>query len=258
MIKTTINNHEFVFYDNIEDLPIKQFHKYGKYSLVDGGIGDSIQDIDKHITRVLQFMEFDVSKAKKELMNLRQSLYMVANEVDFHRKATLCLVKSVDGNDWTDFSDSGIDSLYAMAQDATIREIEDVAEKIRNEIDTALQTYFPKVFNDSSSKNYLDMMRKRALLQVEQMVKGEDHAEEIRKITEDLFSTSSPHSFSGSESEEIKFDKQFEDMCLVMAKEFGGDIKKYTTMEFYSAFERLLKQSEENKKLMNRRKRNGK
>ena len=48
-------------------------------------------------------------------------------------------------------------------------------------------------------------------------------------------------------------DKQFEDMCLLMAKEFGGGIKRYTTMEFYTAFERLTKQYNEAKKFRNKR-----
>ena len=44
-------------------------------------------------------------------------------------------------------------------------------------------------------------------------------------------------------------------MCLLMAKEFGGGIKKFTTMEFYTAFERLTRQYNEAKKLRNNRKR---
>lgn len=252
MVRRKVNGHDFVFYDNIEDLPITQFHRYSKYLLVEGGIGDSIQDIDRHITKILNFLN-DTKKAYQEILNLRQCLYMIANEQDIHNKATLCLVKSVDGKDWEDFSDSGLDELYGLVADASQREMDAIALEIRDKIDENLLMYFPKVFEDSTQKNYLDLVRRKAMLQIGDIL-GDNNGEKIKEINNQIYSTQNPKGFMGSDSEEIQFDKRFEDMCLLMAKEFGGGIKKYTTMEFYSAFERLIKQNEEMKKIRNRRK----
>lgn len=253
MVIRELSGHNVVFYDNVEDLPVIQFHRYSKHILVEGGIGDTLQDIDRHITRIINFLN-DTKKAYQEILNLRQCLFLVASEQDVHNKATLCLVKSVDGNEWTDFSDSGLDELYNLLNGATQRELNDLAAEVRNKIDENLIQYFPKVFEDSTQKNYIDLIRRRAVLQIGEIVNGDDNGAKIQGVTQEIYRMQKPKGFSGAESEEIRFDKQFEDMCLLMAKEFGGGIKKYTTMEFYTAFERLMKQNEEIKKIRNRRK----
>src|SRR5574344_1642421 len=241
MVAKDINGHRVVFYDSVEDLPVTQFHRYSKFLLVEGGIGDTIQDIDRHITRIINFLN-DTKKAYQEILNLRQCLFLVISGQDVHNKATLCLVKSVDGKDWTDFSDSGLD------------ELNDLAMEVRGRIDENLLQYFPKVFEDSTQKNYIDLLRQRAVLQIGEIVNGDDNGAKIQGVTEKIYQMQNPKGFTGAESEEIRFDKQFEDMCLLMAKEFGGGIKQYTTMEFYTAFERLTRQYNETKKIRNRRK----
>ena len=127
MVESKLNGHDVIFYDSVEDLPIVQFHRYSKCVLIESGIGDTIQDIDIHITRVMNFLG-DTKKAYQELLNLRQCIYMVASEQDIHNKATLCLIKQVDGKDWTDFSDSGLETLYRLVNGASVREIEELAE----------------------------------------------------------------------------------------------------------------------------------
>ena len=92
MISKRLNGHDVVFYDSVEDLPVVQFHRYSKFLLVEGGIGDNINDIDRHISRILQFIRTDIKKATQEILNLRQCLYVVATEQDIHNKATLCLI----------------------------------------------------------------------------------------------------------------------------------------------------------------------
>lgn len=253
MVKRNLNKHEVVFYDSVEDLPVTQFHRYSKFILVEGGIGDTIQDIDRHITRIINFLN-DTKKAYQELLNLRQCLYLVATEQDVHNKATMCLIKSVDGKDWTDFSDSGLDELYGLLNGASERELNELAVEVRNRIDENLLQYFPKTFEDATQKNYVDLLRQRAVLQLGEIINGDDNSEKIKGVSEKIYQMQNPKGFSGAESEEIRFDKQFEDMCLLMAKEFGGGIKKYTTMEFYTAFERLTRQYNETKKIRNRRK----
>lgn len=252
MIERTVAGHKLVFYDSVEDLPIVQFHRYSKFLLVESGIGDNINDIDRHITKIFNFFG-DRKKMQQELLNLRQCLYVIATEQDIHNKATLCLVRSVDGKVWEDFSDSGLDELYKLVNKASVRELDTIAAQVREAIDENLIQYFPKVFEDSTQKNYTDLLRKRALLQVTSIVNGEDNESEIKQVEQSIYRMQNPKGYMGQDSEEVRFDKQFEDMCLLMAKEFGGGIKKYTTMEFYTAFERLTRQYNEAKKIRNKR-----
>lgn len=252
MIERSVAGHKLVFYDSVEDLPIVQFHRYSKFLLVESGVGDNINDIDRHITKIFNFFG-DRKKMQQELLNLRQCLYVIATEQDIHNKATLCLVRSVDGKVWEDFSDSGLDELYKLVNKASVKELDTIAAQVREAIDENLIQYFPKVFEDSTQKNYTDLLRKRALLQVTSIVNGEDNESEIKQVEQSIYRMQNPKGYMGQDSEEVRFDKQFEDMCLLMAKEFGGGIKKYTTMEFYTAFERLTRQYNEAKKIRNKR-----
>ena len=255
MRKEEINGHTFEFYDSIEDLPISQFHKYSKYILVDAGVGGDISSIDNRIGKILQLIGVDDKKAYQEVLNLRQSIYMVMNEADTRNKGFLCMVCKVDGKRWDDFSDSGIDELYMMVQSAETKELVKVFAEIKGRIDDELETYFPDLFSDVSSKNIEAIAEKRAMLQLDSIINDADHEEEIARLTKSMGGFYKPKSFEeGDENAEVMYDKQFEAMCLAMSKEFGGMVKGYSVMEFYSAYESLERQRKEFEKIKNRRK----
>ena len=71
------------------------------------------------------------------------------------------------------------------------------------------------------------------------MLNDTDNSAEIAKLGELLSIGYKPLVFDGKESVELQFDKQFEQMCLALSKEFGGKAKEYSVMEYYSAYERL-------------------
>lgn len=250
-MKQTLNGHEFEFYDSINDMPISVFHAYSRYMLVVSGVGDTLQDIDDHITRISQLMTADLKKANQELLNLRQCLFMVAHEQDVRNKGFLALTKYVDGKPWTDYSESGINSLYDLANGATIEEVEKTFAPIINWIDDELHRYFPDIFESSVDKNYSELLKKRALLQADFIVNGVNHDAELEEVNKNLTHYIKPNNFENEQSL-IEFDKQFEEMCLVLSKEFGNDIKGKSVMEFYSAYNLLKKQHEELKKLNKR------
>lgn len=247
-MKTILTNgHKFRFYDDISELPVSQFHRYSKYVLVDSGIGDSIESIDQHITKIAEFMGRDMKKARQELLNLRQCLYLVATEQDLSHKSLMCLVASVDGKKWDDFSDSGIDELYRMANGERECVFIELRKEVCQRIDNDLKTYFPSIFDEAVEKNYLDLLRKRALLQLSHIIEGKDTTEEFEALTSDILRYSHPQSFMGEKNAEVEFDKKFEDMCLAMSEEYGGRVKGYSVMEFYSAYERMVKKNKKRK-----------
>lgn len=217
--------------------------------MVESGVGDTIQDIDVHIGKVMQFLSVDIKKAHQELLNLRQCIYMVANEIDVKHKATMCLLKKIDDKVWDDFTDSGINELYELLGGGTLKEWDDVREAVIGKIDSELKLYFPNLFESAKEKNYLDLVRRLTLLQLAEITEDADNKEEIEKLTKQIVGMMQPKNFEGTDSEEIAFDKQFEDMCLAISREFGGVAKNYSVMEFYSAYARMEKESEQLKKL---------
>jgi hypothetical protein len=116
------------------------------------------------------------------------------------------------------------------------------AEKLRNDyekekrkLDEELMTYFPELFASSVEKNQTDLLYRRALLQLAEITDGVDNTEAIRAIDGQIYAMADTPNFEGNASAEIEIDKRFEEMCLVIAKEFGGKVKGYSVMEFYTA-----------------------
>ena len=251
MKEEKINGHRFEFYDSIEDLPIVRFHKYSKYMMVASGIGDSISDVDEHIERIMKLIDFDTAKAKRELLNMRHNIVTILSEQDIRHIGFMYFVYSVDGKVWEAFSDSGVHKLYEMVMDASELAMARAERGIRERLDEELRDYFPQVF-ESENKNLLDYARKRALLQVDEVLNDTDNSAEIAKLGELLSIGYKPMVFDGKESVELQFDKQFEQMCLALSKEFGGKAKEYSVMEYYSAYERLERINKELERIKNK------
>ena len=255
MRKEKINGHDFEFYDSIEDLPISQFHKYSKYILVDSGVGSDILSVTNRLNKVLQLIGIDDRKAYQEVLNLRNSIYMVMNEEDTRNKGFLCMTYKVDGKVWEDFSDNGINELYMMVQSSETVKLVEMFAEMKNKIDGELETYFPELFSDVADKNMQVLAEKRALLQLDSIINDTDNEEKIEKLSKKMSAYYKPKNFgNGEDNAEVVFDKQFESMCLTISKEFGGDVKNYSVMEFYSAYESLERQRKEFEKIKSRRK----
>ena len=100
--------------------------------------------------------------------------------------------------------------------------------------------YFPALFNDSEVKEYYDLLRKRTLEILNGIITGESDpvaTDAVEKLTTSLITYSNPKTFSGSESAEIQFDRQFENLCLVLSEQLHVKPKDYTVLEFYNAFD---------------------
>lgn len=109
----------------------------------------------------------------------------------------------------------------------------------KKKIDEELNIYYPKVFDDSSVKEYYDQLRKRALTILDSLIDGENRTQEIEHITNMLFTFAKPSLFTGSDSVEIQYDKQFENMCLILSQKLNVNPKTFTVLEYYNAFEYL-------------------
>lgn len=97
------------YYDSIEELPVQRFHKFNKYLLIDSGIGSDLNDIDNHIYKILAFINAkDTESAKREVLNLRQNLYFVSQEINLRHASFMVLIESIDGKPNNDLSEEGI------------------------------------------------------------------------------------------------------------------------------------------------------
>lgn len=242
---TKIGKHEVELYDEIERLPILRFHKFNKFLLIDSGIGSDLSDFDNHIERVLRYnRQGKPDLLEKEVENLRQNVYFIQSGISPKNLAFATLVTKIDGVEYNDLSDDGLQKVLDILGDVPQKELSEVTDQCKKKIDYELSLYFPELFDSADQKEYFIRLKKRAMLMLEDIISGENNnAQEIEKITDYLVTSQAPPCFSGKDSVELQHDKNFEEMCLSMSRELNVQPKSFTVLEYYNAVSVLRKES---------------
>ena len=258
MVTAKIGKHTVEFYDTIEELPIVRFHKYQKLLLVDAGIGSDIAAFDQRIEKTRRFlMAGKPEQAQQELENMRQCVFLLQSGVNPKHRAFAALITKIDGQDCTDIGDDALAAITEKLNDVPESELTAQLEAVKKKIDGELTLYFPALFNDSDVKEYYDILRKRTLEILNGIVAGGDDpagAEIVDKLTTALITYSNPKMFTGSDGVEIQFDRQFENLCLVLSEQLHVEPKKYSVLEFYNAFDFVKERAKQAEKAQKRAK----
>ena len=252
MVTVKIGRHTVEHYDAIDNLPVVRFHKYQKLLLVDSGIGADIAALDQRLEKTRRFlMAGKPDKAQQELENLRQSVWLIQNGINPQHRAFAALVTKIDGKECSDLSDDALERVTELLNDVPVKELTARLDAVKKKIDGELMLYFPKLFNDSTVKEYYDLLKARTMAVLQNIIKGvaePDKGAEIERLTTELITYSQPKIFAGPESVEIQFDRQFENLCLLLSEQLHIQPKAYTVLEFYNAFDFLQERSREAQK----------
>ena len=255
MKNLTVNKKTVRVYDSIDEMPIINFQKYNKYLLIDSGIGSDVDDIDAHIARIAKFIKSNnAKKALQELQNMRQSMYMVNSEISPKYLAFAALIHSIDDEEVNDLSDDGLKNVLAKLKEIKHSKIIDFLVWLKKKVTTELEIYFPGDFVSPKEKDAYDKLKQRTLFVLDSMINGTDNSEQIETIDIVMLNMHSPKSYIGSESVEIKYDKQFESTCLLIAQKTSMDAKKMTVLQFYNAVDNIKQQLEAESKSVKRHK----
>lgn len=250
-----INNKVVRVYDSIDEMPIVNFQKYNKYLLIDSGVGSDADDIDAHITKIAKFIKSnDNKKALQELQNMRQNMYMVNNEISPKYLAFAALIHSIDGKEINDLSDDGLKNILISLKKVKHSKIIDFLMWLKKKVTYELEVYFPGDFVNPKEKDAYDKLKQRTLLVLDSIINNTDNSERIESIDMIMFNMYSPKKYAGSESVEIKYDKQFESTCLLIAQKTNMDAKKMTVLQFYNAVDNIKQQLEAESKSIKRHK----
>lgn len=240
MKEVTINKHKCKIYDSIEDLPIVRFHHYNHMVLVDAGIGSEMSDFDNHIERVVRYIKNkDNDNAAKELDNLRQNVYQIMSKQSIKDLSFAVLVAEIDGKPCNDMSQDGLQKVVELLSGATKKELTDISQSVKKKIDDELVLYFPKQFNDVSTREYYDLLKWHTLANIRLITDGEseENKQEVEKLEEKIVLFVKPKVYTGHDGVEVTHDKNFETMCLAITKETGKDAKSMSVLEYYNAYE---------------------
>lgn len=239
--------HTVELYDSIDEMPIVRFHKYNKYLLIDGGVGSDMDDVLNHIDRAAIYVKQNPAMAINELQNLKQAIYLMREEISPRCMAFAVLVARIDGEEQNDLTDVGLKGVLERLDDAKKGWLDGVLDSVKKKMDEELSLYFPGKFENVMSKEYIDGLKEHTLLTLKRITTGEDTDADIENIEARLAMLAKPKIFSGKRSVEISYDKEFEEMCLVLAQNIQGDPHQMTVLQFYNAFDYLKKQTKRKK-----------
>ena len=243
MKEVKLNGHDVRVYDSIDDLPMVRFHRYNRMLLVDAGIGSDISDFDNHVERVVRYIrKGENDNAAKELDNLRQNVYMIMQGQSVKDLSFACLVESIDGVRCDDLSPEGLQKVLHMLGGATRMELTEAFQSVKKKIDDELGLYFPSLFDDVTTREYFDILKRLTVAMLARMTDGEDGSRE-EELRDRLVLFQKPKVFTGHDGLEVRHDKDFETMCLAITKETGRDAKTMTVLEYYNAYEYLREKS---------------
>lgn len=245
-----LGKHKVSIYNSIDELPMARFHKYNKMLLVDAGLGSDLNAVDGHIERAVRYIKNDQrNEAAQELQNLRQSIYLVMQQTMPNHLSFATLVASIDGKPMDDLSDDGLRKVVEILSDVPINDVTAQSEAVKKKIDEELTLYFPDTFDSSLEKEYYDLMKKRTMVTLQAVVDDtEEKQQEIDRLTDKLVTFTKPRNFVGKDSSEIEYDKQYEDMCLLMSQHLHTNPKKFTVLEYYNAYAYIKKSMKQQQK----------
>ena len=250
MKKIKLGKYDVELYNSIDELPMLRFHKYNKMILIDSGIGSDLSDFDSHIDKTIRYIGKNPELASIELENMRQNVFFIQNNISPKHLAFAVLIKSVNGKEYNDISDDGLKHTLSLFDNVSNGELTAQMEAVKKKIDEELILYFPVLFEDATIKEYFDELKRRTMLMISSILEGEtdDKRKQIDDITTMLLTYNKPQQFSGKNNMEIIYDKQFEDMCLVISQNLNINAKKLTVKEYYNAFEYIKKQNSKQSK----------
>lgn len=246
-----LGNHTVMLYNSIDELPIIRFHRYNKMLLIDAGLGGDLSSIDGHIERAVRFINGGhKQEAATEMENIRQTIYLILQDMNPKHLAFAALVKEIDGKPCEDISDDGLRRTLELLSDVTVKDMTAESEAVKKKIDDELTLYYPDIFESANEKEYYDIMKRRAQVMLDAVQNGEtdERKAEIERLTDKLVCFTKPKSFTGKDSAEIAYDKAFDEMCIMIGKELNCDAKKYTVTEYYGAYQYIKKQANKQKR----------
>jgi len=246
-----IGKHRVKVYDSIDDLPMARFHKYNKFMLIDAGLGSDMQSFDAHIEKVVRFMKSgDKDNAAKELENMRQNVYIMLTEQSPQNLSFAALVAEIDDVEMNDLSDDGLERVRQMLEDAPRKDITAALQAVKKKIDEDLTLYFPTLFDSTDEKEYYDMMKRRAQMELEQITDGdsEERRARITELEDRMVTAVKPRTFTGRDAFGVQHDKAYMKMCLMISSNLNADATRMTVLEYYTASEYMHEIAKERQK----------
>ena len=142
-------------------------------------------------------------------------------------------------------SPRGMIVLGELALDGTV-------ESQKKKIDEELRVYFADLFDDEADKEFYDILKSRTLEVLRGIAEGNPDEVKIERITRELMQHIKPKVFHGKDNAEVRYDKNFEKVCIALSEYTNANVKALTVSEFYSLYEYAKDVAKQQNKLKKR------
>lgn len=132
-----VNGTKVTLFSSIKELPLSRYKAMQNYVLQDSGIGNTMQDIDRHLQNTVVLLGKEkLTESKTELTNLRYSFYSMVNGIDYKTKAFACLVKQINGLMCDDISTDGLNTTVEALETLgiTVGEVDELWQDVKKKL----------------------------------------------------------------------------------------------------------------------------
>lgn len=138
MIRTTIQNRNFNLYEDIDEMPMKNWNRCTEFETMESGVGSTIQAVLQHLDRIALFafkgMKEDLLQQR---LNMHQCIWNCLRGIDFCLIQILTLTDENPGteNQAMDLVKINIEKSTEIATDIMIEKV----SKLTKDLDVAIQ-----------------------------------------------------------------------------------------------------------------------
>lgn len=242
MKHVTIAGHKVVLYDGIDEIPVSRANDFSLYLMMDADIGSDADSINRHISRLVAFIERkDYAAMAMELSAYGQNLQFIVQNLSPEYMAFCAMIESINGEKVTDTSPDGVARIMAKFADAPKGMIRTLVDELKKKRDDELNIYFPGKQSQMVVK-YYQLLKARTLAVLDQLENDTDREAEIKELDIDLLTLAKPRRWDGPEGVEVKHRKEYADMCIALSTKMHTDPATMTELQFFQAIEHITKQ----------------
>ena len=151
-----IGKHTVEYFGDIEEMPVVRYNKWQRALLVDAGVGSDIAAFDRHCERLRIYLsKGQTEEAAKELDNLRQSVWMMQQEITPQHLAFAALVTKIDGRACDDLTDEALQRIVKELGDVPQNKLSGIIGRLKKKNRVRLNPLLPQVVRRQRNEGIL-------------------------------------------------------------------------------------------------------
>ena len=161
MINKKIGRLRLELYSSIDELPAERYHKFNLYSLLSAGIGNDVESIQGHISRIYEALQKkDFERLQTMFQNYYHSLHFILEQIDTQSISFACLVHSINGQEIKDLSDENLKKVSSRITKSVKRaEVLNLVQSIKKKLKRKSKPISPIESAIQEQKHIMDSLK---------------------------------------------------------------------------------------------------